>query len=533
MYGEDVPVVGEERPPSRPPPPPHPGGWLALLVVIGTVAVVLATGGLADQSPVTEAETLPLLPPPTTTEAPVEPPNDAVLIDATLTWEEARGLHSAHSIAEVVRFAGGWYAIGEDSSGPALWSSDDGSVWEVTSRPGPGRGATVTDAAVVGDTIVAVGTDEAGQGVVHVTGDGIGWEVHLMPDDDPLTRAVPQSVVAGAEGLLVYGHTQPDLTHLLEDPPAALPGTLARGQAWIDAEGVVMVNPGIRIAEIDPARVPEVESLTAVWTGPPHALGLAGTPTAVAAFSVEPAPWGGFVGIGFVPPDQRLITSVDGIEWAGLPGEVGRTGRGSRTWRDGIIGVSDDFSVVSTDPRTGEVSVLSPELLLTRAGGQLTGMETGGAGIVVTLAEGSVVLRGTMLLVTRQDGIDLRLGRTFEMEISDEDRVWTAGWTSWTEQARFDGETLTFVIDDSPPVMVPLDEWVRAFESLHATTSHPGDTRIVHSPDGRRWSVTEWQDLGDGTATHPSGEVATFVTHDFVLVVDQGTGAWLGRPLTD
>ena len=97
---------------------------------------------------------------------------------------------------------------------PVLWSSSDGSHWELLSRESPfGAGAYVTDVASREGRHVAVG-GRGGTGIVWVSDDGRGWrrlDLHL---------GEVAAVTAGDAGWI-----------LLE------PG-FVRGQGWVSADGL-------------------------------------------------------------------------------------------------------------------------------------------------------------------------------------------------------------------------------------------------------------------------------------------------------
>lgn len=222
----------------------------------------------------------------------------------------------------VVGIPDGWVAVGSSGTDAAIWHSLDGQTWHAVDRESAGFGAgTVSDVALVGGRLVAVGTvdDAAGthDGGVWTSDDGVAWaraaegDPNLIgPDETELWRVLP---LAG--GMFVVGNHGPHEERVrceellgavaslkVEPPPlTALSCGWGREHHWLSADATAW------------ERLPPLDPLP----GQPAALGirplefrlLGGKGAGLLNLAEDSEPPDGDVG---------LWASADGATWARL-----------------------------------------------------------------------------------------------------------------------------------------------------------------------------------------------------------------------
>jgi hypothetical protein len=252
-------------------------------------------------------------------------------------------------VARVVGHATGWVAVGTTGDRAAMWTSADGRTWTAVDPVGAGLGrGTVSDVALSGDQLVAVGTidDAAGthDGAIWMSRDGENWlrvaeaDPSLTgPDETELVR-----VVSHAGGLFIVGNHGSHQERVrceqlvgglatlvsLGPPETALSCGWGREHHWVSRDGINWT----RLQPLDP---------------------LPGQPAAPGArpieFRVLAAGGPGLVNLAedTVPPesDARIWISGDGDAWRPLdpafPAPVGTLQNGVAVIGGTIVAVGE------------------------------------------------------------------------------------------------------------------------------------------------------------------------------------------------
>jgi hypothetical protein len=113
---------------------------------------------------------------------------------------------AGYEATDVVDLGGTLVMVGSSFSGDAgrVWSSDDGLTWELAEVAGGMDGAYARGVAVTPAGLVAVGGNDAMEGMAWISTDGRFWE----PLGDPVPGAFFNSAYAADDGLLLTGATE-------------------------------------------------------------------------------------------------------------------------------------------------------------------------------------------------------------------------------------------------------------------------------------------------------------------------------------
>jgi hypothetical protein len=282
---------------------------------------------------------------------PVPPAADAAW--AAIHWRKLAANESLGLIHSVLRWRGGFIAVGWGASSSPVWTSPDGAHWE------PLRFNTATtfwqDAFIVGVaevrsglvalTMLAGPNDCSGRLdcriykaplVAWTSPDGQTWTPHGSPDLGPFTHSgTAPLVAAGPAGLVVtsggypsYSATSVDGIHWRALPAGAFPtGLDLRGIVGTASEFTAVGSLPIDADHFRAVTLQSVDGVT--WTGP-YPLHLVSDSGVILASSSEKS-WGanglvaalhGFIavgGTGEMPGETLWWQSTNGRDWPALP----------------------------------------------------------------------------------------------------------------------------------------------------------------------------------------------------------------------
>ncbi len=272
----------------------------------------------------------------------------------TIQWHALASDDPLQLVRSVLRWRGGFLAVGRDAAGTPVWTSRDGAHWD----PLPFDTATtfwpgllVVDVAEVRTGLVALtllaGTYDCGAAPVCPTysstlpllawtsPDGRRWAPTTGPDlGSPAHWPGPPLLAAGPTGLVLAAPTaptrlaiSPDGVHWRTLPAGALPADVRIGGLASSAAGFTAV--GTQQVSVDHDRAAAFTSADGTtWTGPSALL----DPTASGMLTSSGASWGasalvaardGLIATGgfFATPGATLWWhSADGRAWQALPG---------------------------------------------------------------------------------------------------------------------------------------------------------------------------------------------------------------------
>ncbi len=277
---------------------------------------------------------------PTPTDQPAPRPTDGIVPSRPVGWTDL-GLIDAAFDGRSVQLVlpapdGGLVALGRDqrSTLPAVWTSDDGSTWTLTTQPDDVFSGRVPTGGVAHDgALWVVAWDIAPQGAQRAiwgSSDGVTWARAGGSGGLLGTEASDLDMTAGPAGLLVWA---------------------ADGRAWTSTDGTTWIRSDANVTGLVDAAVDDRFRLVASHDG-----------RASLMTSTDGRTWGSPSRVPIADEAQAGIeASADGALLAWVDGEPYRVTRNGWRRADGtpavpsgtVVGGPDGFAVIAAPTADG------------------------------------------------------------------------------------------------------------------------------------------------------------------------------------